>query len=137
MPEPISGLTYVDESRIAELRLTDSRTFDLSRLVAFCDELNVAYRSQCYLSVAALLRAILDHIAPIFGHDAFTQAANNYQGGSTFRRNAIRLDQSARDVANLNLHRRIAKKETLPNRVQVHFASELDIVLEEVVRILG
>ncbi len=70
--------TYVDPKRIAELKAIASTHFDLTRLIEYCDELNKCYADECYLAVAMLTRAILDHVPPIFQFNSFTEVANNY-----------------------------------------------------------
>src|SRR5690606_18599185 len=56
---------YVDETRLAELRQVSASSFDLRKLTSLCEELNICYRSQCYHAVAALNRAVMDHVPPL------------------------------------------------------------------------
>ena len=64
---PTSGPSFVAESRIEELRSTTGSPFDFSRLIRLCEELNLCMENECFLSVAALTRGLLDHIPPVFG----------------------------------------------------------------------
>jgi hypothetical protein len=127
---------FVDELRIAELRSAKSTRFDLRKLIAICEELNLCYRSQCYYAVAALTRTLLDHVPPIFSCNTFAEVANNYNGGKSFRGCMQHLEITARSIADMHLHGRIRDRETLPTRAQVAFAPEVDILLAEVARLL-
>ena len=98
-------------------------------------ELNINFSNGCYLAVTMLSRAILDHVPPIFGYGTFEEVANNYKGKS-FRNSMLHLQNSLRNIADSHLHLPIRKKETLPNKTQVNFSNDLDVLLAEIVRIL-
>lgn len=127
--------TYVDLSRIEELKKIQSKDFDLTRLVQQCEELNDASNKGNPYSVILLVRAIIDHVPPIFGKGNFQEVTNNY-GPKSFKESIERLDKSSRKIADSGLHQQIRKKETLPNKTQVNFSNDLDVLLAEIVRIL-
>jgi hypothetical protein len=135
-PEVPAAFVYVDESRIADLRRLESADFDLRKLVAICDELNQCYRAQCYHAVAALTRALIDHVPPIFGMRSFPEVANNYAGSRSFRDSMRQLDTAARTISDQHLHTQIRAREALPTRVQVDFSQVVDVLLAEIVRLL-
>ncbi|MGB6873746.1 MAG: hypothetical protein WBE46_06385 [Dehalococcoidia bacterium] len=128
--------TYVDSQRIKELRSIGSDRFDLSKIVRLCEELNTSYASGCYFSVAMLLRAIVDHVPPIFNCKSFGDVPNMYPGSKSFKESMTNLDKSLRKIADAHLHVQIRRSETLPNRTQVNFSPDLDVLLAEIVRIL-
>jgi hypothetical protein len=130
-------LIFVDETRLADLRAIDNAKFDLRKLIAVCDELNICFRSQCHFSVAALTRAVLDHVPPIFGHANFGEVANNYSGTRSFRDAMQHLDKMARKIADSHLHTQVRPKESLPTRTQVNFSNDIDVLLAEIVRLLS
>ena len=132
-----TDLVFIDEARLTDLRQLRPADFDLRKLIAICDELNLCYRSQCYFAVAALTRALLDHVPPVFGTDSFAQVANNYAGSRSFRGSMQHLESSARNIADGHLHTRIRKKESVPTRTQVNFTNDVDVLLAEVVRLLS
>lgn len=123
---------FVDKVRIEELLGIKSDKLDLRKLIRFCEEINSAYRNENYLSVTFLLRAILDHIPPVFGCSTFDQVCGNY-GKKTFKDISAKLNESSRKLADSYLHDPIRKKETLPNRTQVNFSQELDYLLGEII----
>ncbi len=134
---PAKTQTYVDSTRLSELRRVKSADFDLTRLVRLCEELNVAAENDSLMSVAMLVRAIVDHVPPIFGHTSFSQVANNYKGGGrSFSGSMKHLDSGLRNVADGHLHQQIRKSETLPTPSQVDFRAPLDVLLGEIVRVL-
>jgi hypothetical protein len=126
---------YVNSDRIDELRAIKSSSFDLTKLVRLCEELNLCYASESFLAVPMVTRAILDHVPPILGFKTFRQIVNNYTGGS-FRGSMQNLENSLRPIADSFLHIPTRDKETLPNRTQIDFRSDLDVLLQEIVRVL-
>lgn len=135
-PAP-ADFVFVDEVRIAELKTANTVRFDPRKIIAICEELNICYRSQCYYAVAALTRALLDHVPPVFGCSTFAEVANNYAGCKSFKDCMQHLENAARRIGDMHLHTRIRAKESLPTRTQVNFAPEVDMLLAEVVRVLG
>jgi hypothetical protein len=131
-----AAFVYVDEARIADLRRLDPERFDLRKLIALCEELNQCYRAQCYHAVAALTRAVIDHLPPVFGWRTFGEVANSYPGTRSFKDCMRRLEDAARKIADTHLHTPVRESETLPTRVQVNFSNEVDVLLSEVIRIL-
>lgn len=129
---------YVDLSRIQELNNLKQKgniQFDLTKLIEMCEELNKCYSNKCFLAVAMLLRSILNHVPPIFEKQNFIEVANNYEGKS-FMRSMKHLQESSRDIADRFLHNKIRKNEALPTATQIDFRNDLDVLLEEIVRIL-
>lgn len=131
-----AAFVYVDEARIADLRRLVTDRFDLRKLIALCEELNQCYRAQCYHAVAALTRAVIDHLPPVFGVRTFSEVANSYAGTRSFKDCMRRLEEAARRIADTHLHTQVRASETLPTRVQVNFSNEIDVLLSEAIRLL-
>ncbi|MCR6501786.1 hypothetical protein MUO32_22360 [Shinella sp. CPCC 101442] len=132
----VTSRAIVDPTRIESLRAIKSSNFDLARLIRLCEELNLAFATESYLSMAMLTRAIVDHVPPIFGKMTFSEVANNY-GGATLKRELKHLDTTARNIADLHLHSQIRKKEALPTITQVDSSNSLDVLLAEIVVLLS
>lgn len=126
---------FVNPARIKELKALKNADFDISKLVRFCEELNTAFSCECYLSTAMLVRAIADHIPPIFEKSTFTEVSNNH-GSKSFKESMKNLDNSSRKISDSHLHTQIRKKEVLPNSNQVDFSNDLDVLLGEIYRVL-
>jgi hypothetical protein len=125
--------TYVDKSRIAQLRQVRSPNFDLERLIRLCEELNKCFASNSFCATAALVRAVTDHVPPIFGARTFAEVANNI-GGKSIQGSLQRLETSSRNIADSVLHQQIRKREVVPNKTQVNFSNDLDVLLAEIIR---
>lgn len=127
---------FVDINRIDELSKIKNDKYDLTRLIKLCKEINIASTTDSVLSVAMIARTIINHIPPIFGCKNFTEVANNYNGGKSFKQLMQRLDESLKNIADLHLHKQISSSEVLPNYTQVNFAAEIDLLLAEIISIL-
>lgn len=128
--------SYVDLQRLSSLRGISGATFDSSRLVRLCEELNIANQNQCAMTVAILVRAIADHVPPVFGQRSFAEIANNHPGAKSFKKSMHHLELSLRNIADAHLHLQIRTTEALPNMTQVNFSSDLDVLLSETDRLL-
>jgi hypothetical protein len=139
--EPIefSNTQFISTSRIHELRNVNSQKFDLVRLIKLCEEVNTNYKLKNYMSMVIICRAILDHVPPIFSFDSFDKVANNYGGSKknkSIKGNLSHLNISLRNIADKYLHQVIRTSEALPNETQINFSQDLDVLLEEIVRLL-
>lgn len=131
------NIYFVNPIRINELKLIRSESFDLTKLIQLCKELNDASVIKNNLSSSLLVRSIIDHVSPIFGFANFSSFANNYSGGTgSFKKSMLNLDKSLRNIADNNIHSQVRKKEVLPTSTQVDFTNELDLLLSEIVRTL-
>jgi len=126
---------YVDPTRIRQIADIPSEEFDTTKLVKMCEELNIANINNCYMTVAMLVRAIIDHVPPILRCSTFKEVANNYKGTKSFSESMKHLDESMRKISDSILHTEIRKKEVLPTFVQVNFSADLDVLLGEIIRV--
>lgn len=125
---------FVDAERIDQINNLNGHDFDFTRLVAILKELNVAYSHNLYLSIPPLVRAIIDHVPPIFGKAKFAEVCGSH-GTKSFRESISNLNNSSRKIADSFLHTQIRRKEALPNKTQINFKNDLDVLLQEIVRI--
>jgi hypothetical protein len=128
--------TYVHPDRLKELYNIKHKDFDLAKLLQLLEELDLSFRIGCYLAAAMLVRAVLDHVPPIFGVCTFAVVANNYAGTRSFRESMRNLENSSRRIADQHLHGQIRSRETLPTARQVDFSPDMDVLLAEIIRIL-
>jgi hypothetical protein len=122
---------YVSQDRLEALRLIKSSQFDLSKLIRLCEELNSNYSTGNYFSVAMLVRAILDHVPPIFSAASFEEVGAKH-GRRSFKEAMEHLHKSSRKIADEFLHGPVRRGEVLPTKTQVYFAPALDTLLGEV-----
>lgn len=126
---------YVESSIILSLSELEPENCDLTKLIKMCKELNGNYSLGNYLSCGMLIRAILDHIPPIFGKKIFNEVVNNY-GTKSFKDIVLPLENTSRKISDSYLHNPIRKKEILPNKTQVSFQPNMDVLLSEIIQIL-
>ncbi|AGF77428.1 hypothetical protein UWK_00854 [Desulfocapsa sulfexigens DSM 10523] len=127
---------YVDPDRINELKALSNKKYDLSKLVRLCEEMNINFAGECYLSIIMVTRAILDHIPPILNCSKFSEVANNYSGAKSFKESMQHLENSSRKIADYYLHSQIRSSESLPNVTQIDFSNDLDFLLSEIIRVI-
>lgn len=136
-PPPVAADTshYVDLVRLTELRSLEPQHWDLRRLVRMCEELNSVSAAGNHHATAMLVRAITDHVPPIFGATNFSQFASSVASRS-HKDVMERLSGALRNIADGTLHIQVRRQETLPSATQVNFRAELDVLLAEIVRTL-
>lgn len=124
---------FVNSNRIEELKNLKSPQYEFAKLIKYCEEINICYKNECYLAVAMLTRAIIDHIPPIFNAFNFKNVYGQ-NGSRSFKEQMTHLDNSLRKIADSYLHSHIRSKEALPNNTQVNFSQDIDVLLAEVCR---
>lgn len=126
---------YISSSRIKELKSIKNATFDLTKLIRLCEEVNINWLQNNYYSVITHVRTILNHVPPIFEVSTFEQVANNYSGGSSFKKSMLHLFNEAKNIADIHLHSQAQKNEVLPNSIQIDFRPGLDLLLSEIIKL--
>ena len=123
--------------RIIDLEKINNLNFNLQKLIKICKEINNNWENKNYYSLIALVRIILDHIPPIFGLNNFSEVANNYSGGRSFKKSMSNLLNSSKNIADNHLHSQVQKKEVLPTPQQVDYRNDLDLLLSEIIKTLS
>lgn len=127
---------YVDKKRIQELEEIKSKNFDFLRLVAILKELNIAYQNKMIFAIPPLVRSIIDQVPPIFDKSNFSEVSGNF-GSKSFRDSMNILDKTSRKIADSYLHTKIRNNESsLPTETQINFKQDLDVLLQEILRIV-
>ena len=126
---------YVHPDRLKDLHNVKHKDFDLTKLLRLLEELDLSFRTGCYFAAAMLVRAVLDHVPPIFGASTFAAVASNYAGTRSFRESMLNLENSSRRIADQHLHGQIRSRETLPTARQVDFSPDMDVLLAEIIRV--
>lgn len=123
---PLDGKTrYLSDDEVRQLVLNSAQKL---RLLNDDPELIAQLVEN---SVAMLLRAILDHVPPIFGASNFAGVIGQH-GGKSFKEQMRKLEDFLRNIADQFLHEQIRRREPQPTDRQVHFAQPLDTLLGEV-----
>lgn len=133
--EEYQYIEYISNDRILELKNISNLNYDTTKLLQFCIELNHAYNKKSFLTIPLLVRAVIDHIPPIFEKENFAAVCGGY-GTRSFQESMTHLNNSLRKIADSTIHTQIRNKETLPNEIQVNFKADLDVLLAEICRVL-
>ncbi len=127
---------YVNLKRIDELEKISCDEFDLAKLIELCKELNQNADNENWFSVLYTLRAIIDHVPPIFGYKRFNQAVSNYKWDKSVKKSLQTLQESSRNISDHSIHSGVKRKDAIPNQTQTDFSNSLDVLLCEVIRAL-
>ncbi len=120
-----------DPAIISQLRSIKHSSYDFSKLVRFCEELNDAYRRGNHLSCTLLIRAVMNHIPPIFGMQSFSQVVAG--SGRSVKAVLSGLEDEARPIADLHTHMLIRSKELIPTKHQVEpYKAGFEILIHEI-----
>jgi len=105
------GSVYVKKEIVESFRKKRGK-FNYGKLFTLLKELNKNFQENNPYSALALIRAILDHIPPLFGTNDFSIVASNYKWGSTDKKYMKQL-LNTKAVADDVLHRQISGKQDL------------------------
>ncbi|MFF2573538.1 hypothetical protein [Streptomyces sp. NPDC058084] len=130
---------YLDDDLFTAIKdAAQTTTWKVDKLLALCTELNDSYASGNAYACAALLRAVLDHIPPVFGHKDFKQVAaqHTFTVQRTDKAHAQKL-ASFKDIADDALHRPISANIPLITMNDIPEPTRLRAVLHELVTVLN
>jgi hypothetical protein len=92
-----------------------------------CEELNANYALENYITCALLIRAVMNHVPPVFGYKAFAEVSA--QAGRSAKAALELLQDNARVISDLHNHSLMRAKEPLPSRSQIDpFRTSLEIL---------
>jgi len=123
-----NNVEYINTAKIQEISQLEGHD-DTRRLVRLCEELNIAYRNECYYSSLMLLRAIKDHVPKTFGQEKFEQVAANAK--RTDKEIFQRLQTQLKNAADKALHRPIRRHDSLLSVSSVQFQADIEHLLSE------
>jgi hypothetical protein len=127
-----SNTAFLELSVLAALRQAKSQKFDFAKLVRLCEELNDAYGRGNYLSCVLLIRAVMNHVPPVFGCRTFAEVIA--QSGRSLKAVFERLEDDARPIADLHSHALIRAREPLPTKHQVEpYKASFELLVQEVI----
>ena len=130
--EARSNSAFLDADVLLELKSISSDQYDIKKLVAFCEELNDSYGKANYLSCVLLVRAVMNHVPPIFGYETFSQVVAH--SSRSVKAVLSHLEDQARPIADLHTHKLIRKKEQLPSKHQIEpYKPSFEILIQEII----
>jgi hypothetical protein len=128
----IGGNTWIVAPDLIE-RLSAARSskLDLTCLVRMCREINSSVSHGNIVATALLMRAVLNYVPPVFGHETFPQVLANI--GRSLKESFDHLENGLRKIADFHTHRRIGATDSYPSIAQVEpFKPQFELLLHEV-----
>lgn len=126
----------VDTTLIDQLSQAKIPSFDLVFIVHLCREINSCFAHGNVIATALLMRAVLNYVPPLFGHETFSQVAANV--GRSLKDNFNHLENGLRKVADYHTHRRIDAADSYPSAAQVEpFKPQFEMLLRQVLQRAG
>lgn len=123
---------FIDFVVLQELREIKAAQFDTSKLVRMCEELNDCYSRSNYISSILLLRAVINHVPPVFGKETFAQVVAH--SGSSIKKIIDKLQDESRPIADLHTHILMRKKESCPSRNQIEpYKASFEVLIQEII----
>jgi hypothetical protein len=123
---------FLNPEVLEELASMENKKFDIKKLVKFCEELNDSYSRANYLACVLLIRAVMNHIPPIFNVEKFSQVVAS--SGKSIKAILAYLESQARPIADLHTHFLIREKEQIPTKDQVEpYKPSFEILIQEII----
>ncbi len=123
---------FLNKDLIIELKSIDIDRLDLSKLIKMCEELNDSYVRANYIACALLIRAVLNHVPPVFGKERFSDVVG--QSGRSIKAILKRLNEDARPIADLHTHILMRRKESLPSKSQIEpYKAAFEVLIQEII----
>lgn len=124
---------FVDAALVARVASLSGQPFNLAKLTSFTMELNENYSRGNYLSCSLLIRAIINHVPPLFGQRKFSQVVAN--SGRSVRSILSQLEEGARDIGDLHSHEIIDGYSTPPTKNQIEpYKPPFEVLYREIER---
>ncbi len=123
---------FIDEKIISELQGVKFPNLDTSKLVRLCEELNDCYTRGNYMACLLLIRAMMNHVPPIFGFRTFEEVVAG--SGRSVKKILSTLQDTARPISDFHNHALMRSKETLPTRSQVEpYRGNFEMLMTELI----
>jgi hypothetical protein len=131
-----ASTSFVDPILITRVASLSGRSFNLAKLIRFTVELNENYSGGNYLSCALLIRAIINHVPPIFGQRTFIQVVAG--AGKSVKAILGQLEEGARDIGDLHTHEIVDGYSSPPTKNQIEpYKPPMEVLYREIERKLG
>jgi hypothetical protein len=131
-----ANAAFLHTDVLLKLKAISGARLDPTKLARMCEELNDAYARGNYVSSTLLLRAIINHVPPVFGATTFAEVVA--QAGRSVRTILARLNEEARPIADLHTHTLMRQTEHVPTKNQLEpYKASFEVLIQEVLVSLG
>ncbi len=123
---------FLNKDVLDDLKSIANKNYDIKKLVKFCEEINDSYSRANYLASVLLIRAVMNHVPPIFNVEKFSQVVAN--SGRSVKAVLSHLEAQARPIADLHTHFLIRQKEQVPSKHQIEpYKPSFEILIQEII----
>jgi hypothetical protein len=131
-----TGAWIVSSDVIRRLVAVQTAKVDTEVLVGLCREINSSWSHGNVVATALVMRAVLNYVPPVFGHETFPQVVA--QSPRTLKEAWSHLEEGLRKVADFHAHRRLGPADIFPSPAQVEpFKPQFELLLHEVLARVG
>jgi hypothetical protein len=126
---------YINQE-ILESFIKKHDSFNYKKLIKILGELNYNFAAGYQYASSMLIRAVLDHIPPIFGYTSFEEVVNNYSWDKTdkeYMKKLLDFKNNADDA----LHRQISEDQDLLEMDNLPNSNRINRLLQECLKIGG
>ena len=128
--------SIINATLIGHLAQLEPGKLDTGYLVGICREINSCFAHGNILATVLLMRTVLNHVPPLFGHTTFAQVAA--QSPKSLKDIFANLENGLRKIADYHAHRPITEVEIYPTTSQVEpYKGHFELLLGEIIRIAG
>jgi hypothetical protein len=134
IPTKLEDPYITTEAQDGLLSAAKSAGFDTAKLKNILDELNDSFSRDKPQSAHALIRTLLNHIAPLFGQKTFAQVASNHSWTRTDKDRVHEIQTLFRYDVDESLHAPISKRDTSVKMMSVGLIrTTINNVLQEAI----
>jgi hypothetical protein len=135
-PRQLHAGWIVDPDLISKIERSNGNRLNVTHLVRVLREINSSLVHGNVVATVPLMRAVLNHVPPIFGHQNFEQVVANV--GRSLKDSYLHLEDGLRKIADFHTHKRIDETDTYPSRAQVEpFKPQFELLLQNVLAALA
>lgn len=128
----VGGSAWIIDTELID-QLSHARSPDrkFEYLTRLCREINSSYSHGNIIATVQMMRAVLNYVPPLFGHETFAQVAANV--GRSLKESFNHLEKGLRKIADFHAHRQMDQNNSYPSKAQVEpFKPQFELLLREV-----
>jgi hypothetical protein len=135
-PRQLHAGWIVDPDLISKIEQSNGSRLNVVHLVRVLREINSSLAHGNVVATALLMRAVLNHVPPVWGHQNFDRVVASV--GRSLKDSYMHLEDGLRKIADFHTHKRIDETDTYPSRAQVEpFKPQFELLLQNVLAALA
>jgi hypothetical protein len=135
-PRQLHAGWIVDPDLISKIEQSNGSRLNVVHLVRVLREINSSFAHGNVVGTVLLMRAVLNHVPPVFGYQSLEQVVANV--GRSLKDSYSHLEDGLRKIADFHTHKRIDQTDTYPSRAQVEpYKPQFEVLLQNVLAALA